>query len=163
MAESATLETIGYDEYRDDLRRFRMTQHVRVAAAVALSVNAIFVILDRLVFPEYFLPFFFLRVGMSAGLAWVFLVASVRQPQLGAWVICFTLAAGMVTMIFVDGPTSQYFAGLILLFCGMGVLLPLAASEAAWICGIVFAAFLASALSEAAEFSWNEFRTNCFF
>ena len=163
MAESSPVKQSEYADYREDLRRLRMSQHVRVAAAVALSVNAVFVLLDWFVFPEYFLPFLTLRLAMSVVLVWVLFVASTRRPQLGAWTVCLTLAAGMVTMIFVDGPTSQYFAGLILLFCGMGVLLPLSASEAAGICGIVFSAFVASALFESVEFSWAEFRTNCFF
>lgn len=106
MTESLTVKQVEYADYRDDLRRFRMSQHVRAAAAVALSVNSVFVLLDWLVFPEYFLPFLTLRLAMSAVLAWVFLVASTRRPQLGAWTICLTLAAGMVAMIFVDGPTS---------------------------------------------------------
>ena len=163
MAAISTAKKIEYSNYRDDLRRLRMSQHVRVAAVVGLSVNGVFVLLDWLIFPRYFLPFLALRLAMSAVLAWVLSIASNRWPQLGSWTVCLTLAAGMVTMIFADVPTSPYFAGLILLFCGMGVLLPLSASEAAGICGIVFSAFLASAWFESEEFSWVEFRTNCFF
>ena len=101
MAESSPVEQSEYADYREDLRRLRMSQHVRVAAAVAFSINAVFVLLDWFIFPEYFLPFLTLRLAMSVVLVWVLVVASTRRPQLGAWTVCLTLAAGMVTMIFI--------------------------------------------------------------
>src|SRR5690606_14612645 len=48
----------------------------------------------------------------------------------------------MLAMMRVDGLGSPYFAGLILLLCGMGVLLPITGVEAGLLCLMVISGFL---------------------
>jgi len=69
----------------------------------------------------------------------------------------------MLTMIYADEPASRYYAGLILLFCGMGVILPLTALESAGICGSIMLGYLMTPVLTKAAFSWSEFGTNTFF
>jgi signal transduction histidine kinase len=156
-------QTLAYLDYRNDLLGERVRHHIRVAAAVGFSVNAVFVLLDWLLFSSHFGWFLLLRLAMAAILTGIYRKRWSVGPLMGEWLICLTLAGGMLAMIYFDGPTSQYYAGLILLLCGMGVLLPLSAREAAGICSVVLAGYVASIGFAQDEISWGAFGTNCFF
>ena len=153
-----------YADYRQELLQTRMEQYVRVAAAVAFAINALFVALDWLLFREVFPRFLLLRAGMAAVLLWVFVRESGMRPRFGEWLICGSLGAGMLSMIFADGPSSDYYVGLVLLFCGMGVLLPLAPWEAARICSAIVAGYLLVPLTaEDGIVDLRQFGINSFF
>jgi len=69
----------------------------------------------------------------------------------------------MLIMIYADRPASNYYAGLVLLFCGMGVILPLTALEALWICGVILLGYAATPLWSQGSVVWADFGTNLFF
>lgn len=140
-----------------------MAEHVRVGASVGLAVNLVFVALDYVVFPDRFLAFLALRAIMAFVLVWILLREGSSRPQLGQWLICGVLATGMLCMLHSDGPQSNYYVGIVLLMCGMGVLLPLTAVEAAAICGSIVVGFLGVAVASFERVSPGPFGTNLFF
>lgn len=161
MSESHARAT--YFAYRANLLETRVAQHIRVASAVGFAINAAFVVLDLLVFPERFRLFASLRLAMGVALALVFSLHRRLGARLSEWTICLSLAVGMLAMIAVDGPASRYYAGLILLTCGFGVLLPLSAYESAGICSAVLVGYLWAALSSGQEIVIRDVATNGFF
>src|SRR5215813_10495934 len=142
MAGSPSNQADTYLAYRTELHKLRMSQHVRVGAAVGFGINAVFVGLDFVLFEDRFWPFLCVRLVMAATLVWTYFRESSSRPRLGEALICISLGGGMLTMIYADGPSSRYYAGLVLLFCGMGVILPLTATEALWICGAIMLCYL---------------------
>lgn len=140
-----------------------MTRHVRMGASVALIINGGFVLLDWAIFRDQFLLFFCVRAAMAAVLGGILLRTSVSYPRISELALCLSLGTGMLAMIYVDGPNSSYFAGLILLFVGMGVLLPLTAIEAAGVCGTIIAGFGVSPVLATQSWDWTTFGVHAFF
>ena len=94
----------------------------------------------------------------------IYLRTGARQPRFSALTLCIALGAGMLAMIYAtEGPNSSYYAGLILLFVGMGVLLPLSAVESAAVCAAICAGFAALPLVTDHVFEWGPFGIRLFF
>ena len=153
-----------YAAYQQELRAERMPQHVRMGAAVAFAINAAFVLLDRVLFPDQFAFFLGVRLGLGATLAAIYLHTGTRHPRASALALCLALGVGMLSMIYAtDGPNSSYYAGLILLFVGMGVLLPLSALESAAVCAAISAGFAALPWAADHVFDAGQFGIHLFF
>jgi len=144
--------------YRSEFLASQLPGYARLGSGVAFGINTAFMALDYVSYPEHFQFFLAMRLGLNALFVGAFF-ASTRYPRLAAWSICLSLGAGMLTMIFTTGgAVSPYFAGLMLLFLGMGVVLPLSGWESAAICGAILLPFLASPWAEPGAVDWATFR-----
>src|SRR5690606_9543301 len=64
----------------------------------------------------------------------------------------------LLVVIYGSGaPTSDYYVGLVLLFVGMPVLLPLTAVEAGGICAVLFGCFIVSPAFALDDVQWETF------
>jgi signal transduction histidine kinase len=144
--------------YRKAFVATELPGYARLGAGVALAINTAFMVLDYVSYPEHFALFFAMRLGLSAFFVGSYL-ASERHPRVAAWSICLSLGAAMLVMIFTTGgAVSHYFAGLMLLFLGMGVVLPLTGREAAGICGAILLPYLISPWVSSEPVNWAVFR-----
>ncbi len=131
-----------YRAYRDELIRERMPRAVRTAAFVLGAIMTAFIAVDALVFPEHFWTFLGVRLLLDGLLAGIYLWSSDRAPRASAYAVCLLGAASLLWVIFFTGAMdSSYYTGLVLLFVGMAVLLPLSARDALWISGAALVAF----------------------
>jgi signal transduction histidine kinase len=130
--------------YRLELHAGRITWFVRTGAFVVFAINTAFIGLDYVVYPQHFSGFLVARAALNAALVWIFLRLSKSAPEASEIALCLATGAMLLIVIHGSGPsTSDYFAGLILLFVGMPVLLPLRATAAAGICSVLFALYIA--------------------
>ncbi len=163
MATAQTDSSALFSAYRREFLTARLPGYARLGVGVAFGINTAFMALDYVSFPEQFRLFLALRLGLSALFGGIYF-ASDRFPRASAWSICLSLGAAMLAMIFATGGSeSRYFAGLMLLFLGMGVVLPLSGREAAGICGVILVPFLAAPGFEAGPVDWSIFRMNAVF
>ncbi|HXK22973.1 MAG TPA: histidine kinase dimerization/phospho-acceptor domain-containing protein, partial [Myxococcota bacterium] len=141
-----------------------MPHHVRMGAAVGFVINAIFVALDWAVYSKDFPFFLTVRGLLAATLLAIYARFSRTRARTSQYLICLSLAAGMISMIYItEGGGSRYYAGLILLLCGMGVLLPLSAREATFIATAVVGGFVGAVIVRDGEASWRNFGVSLFF
>ena len=164
MGAIATASQSRFEAYRREFRGERLPGYARLGAAVAFAINTAFVALDWLSYPEHFELFSGLRVVLNVLFAGVYFFGSEAAPRLSIWSVCLALGGAMLAMIFATGgPESRYFAGLILLFVAMGVLMPLSGWESAGICGAILAPFLLSPWLHGGEVDWAVFRVHAVF
>jgi signal transduction histidine kinase len=144
--------------YREELRSGRISQFVRTGAFVVFAINTAFIALDYVVYPERFAAFLWARGLLNVALGAISLRVAKGRPEVAEVALCLATGAMLLIVIFgTGGPNSDYFAGLILLFVGMPVLLPLRAGEAAGVCGTLFVAFVLSSHFYAGEFELKGF------
>ena len=135
-----------------------------MGAAVGFVINAIFVALDWAVYSKDFAFFLTVRCLLAATLLAIYARFSKTRARASQYLICLSLAAGMISMIYVtEGGSSRYYAGLILLLCGMGVLLPLSAREAMLIAAAVVGGFVGAVVVRDGDASWRNFGISLFF
>ncbi|MDH5566286.1 MAG: ATP-binding protein [Myxococcales bacterium] len=106
-----------------------------------------FITLDRWIFPEHFLEFFFFRVAVNCVVVLVLVRGRFFAPRSCEYCVCAAVGAEVLAMVWVTSPpTSPYYAGLIVLFVGMPVLQPLRAVDALVICGMCCVGFGAATI-----------------
>lgn len=153
-----------YDLYRRSVAGDRLTLHVRVGSVVVLAINTAFIALDYYAFRERFELFLLTRAVLNVFLLYTILSLSRRLPHLAETAVCLATGAMLLTVVYgTGGATSEYYVGLILLFVGMPVLLPLTALEAAGICSVLFVGFIVSPLFATEPLVWKSFVVNAVF
>jgi len=141
---SATDDWAGY---RAELRSGRISWFVRTGAFVVFAINTAFIGLDFFAYRDSFAQFLAVRLALNLALAWIYWRLSSSAPEAAEVALCLATGAMLLVVIYGSGgSSSEYFAGLILLFVGMPVLLPLRAKEAAGICGALFGLYLIAPL-----------------
>lgn len=154
----------AYRAYREAFRRERMPAHVRMGAAIAFAINTGFSFLDYVAYPESWLPFLLLRLGLNALFLLVYFRTANGHPGRSQIAICLSLAGAMLMMINETGAAaSDYYAGLILLFVAMGVVFPLTAFESASICGAVTGLYALSPMVTGSELEWSRYAIHLVF
>lgn len=153
------------DSHRDVLEAYRryvggerLGLHVRVGSAVVFAINSAFVALDFYAYRSFFSQFLVTRVLLNFVLLYCFFRGSKTNPRISEVFVC--LATGAMLLIVVHGSggaASDYYAGLILLFVGMPVLLPLTAAEAGGICAILFLGFCGMPIFRETTVDWAHF------
>jgi signal transduction histidine kinase len=147
-----------YAAYRNELNAERMTGYVRLGTMVALVLQTCFVVLDWFTYPEQFPLFFTIRMILNVLLGIIFFRTSLTHPVQSAVVLCLVMGTGMLALIYGANATeSGYYAGLILVLTGMGVMLPLTALQSAGICGALVAAYAAAPAFVAGPVVWGTF------
>ncbi|UCE85777.1 MAG: response regulator [Deltaproteobacteria bacterium] len=153
-----------YAEYRAGIEGEAMGRSLGTAIFVLFVVNAVFVGVDALVYPESFARFLPLRIGLSAALIAIYFRTRFAYPLASTVVTC--LAGGAMLLAVVQGTggfDSEYYVGLILLFLGIGALVPLSARQAALIIGVVLAGYAALPVFDDEPGPWTHVALHGFF
>jgi signal transduction histidine kinase len=131
---------------------------------VLFVIQTAFVAVDWLIYPAQFWTFLPIRLMLNGLLALVYFVTSTRYPLTSTFVTCYSGGAMLLAVIFgTGGGGSPYYTGLVLLFVGMPVLVPISGSQAAWIVFLLTAAFAGSPMISRAPSDWNGFSLSLFF
>ncbi|MCK7489891.1 MAG: hypothetical protein MZU79_06425 [Anaerotruncus sp.] len=102
-----------------------------MAAFLSLALYTVFIGLDAVYTPQYFLTFLFLRLGVMAAVGVILLLLNRIKTSQGvmnlALVLALVDAAGIAVMIYIlGGFLTSYYQGLNIIVMGMIVLIPLA-------------------------------------
>ena len=161
-ASDAT-SAVLYDAYRTELVGERMAVAVRSAIVMGFTIQNGFLVLDYLTYPELFGEFFAIRMAINAVFAVLYFFTTDRFPRASMLATGYALGFGMLAMIYGAGAaTSPYYTGLILVFFGIGVMLPLSGIEMALVSGSLALAFTVGPVFEASP-EWGTFSLHAFF
>ncbi len=102
-----------------------------MAAFLSLALYTVFIGLDAVYTPQYFLTFLFLRLAVMAAVGVILLLLNRIKTSHGvmnlALVLALIDAAGIAVMIYIlGGFLTSYYQGLNIIVMGMIVLIPLA-------------------------------------
>ncbi|MBN2266569.1 MAG: hypothetical protein JW775_12225, partial [Candidatus Aminicenantes bacterium] len=119
-------------EFEDRLNReYDLNGRTRMAAYLSLVLYAIFIGLDAVYTPQFFVTFLFLRLAVMAIV--VGIIYALHKVDSGhrvmniAFMLAFVDAAGIAVMIYMlGGFLTSYYQGLNIIVMGMIVLIPLA-------------------------------------
>ncbi len=121
-----------YREYHDAISSERMIDAMRSGIVVVICLNALFVVLDLWVFPERFYPLLAVRSAWTVAMAAMYVSRWPEDGAARAITACHCTGLGLVAVISAAGGLDSGFApGLMLLFLGLPVLIPMSAREAA--------------------------------
>jgi signal transduction histidine kinase len=158
MEPSGSQRAELYTAYREELLASRMTRHVRMGTLVALVLQTSFVALDWFAYREHFPLFLSVRIALDLILVLIYTHFSRTHPRGAQQALCLSMGAGMLALVYgTNAIDSGYYAGLILVFVGMGVMLPLTGIEAGVICGVLFAGYAAAPLLVDGTTAWGPF------
>jgi signal transduction histidine kinase len=142
----------------------RMPRSLRTGIFVLFAIQTAFVAVDYLIYPDRFWLFLPIRIALNALLAVLYLKTSKSHPLAATFATCFAGGAMLLAVIFgTGGASSPYYTGLVLLFVGMPVLVPISGAHAAWIVAALIAAFAVSPTLAGAPADWNAYLLSLFF
>lgn len=119
-------------QFEDRLNQeYDLKGRTRLAAYLSIGLYLLFIGLDAIYTPQYFLTFLFIRLGVVAAVGLILLVLSKTSSSRGlmnvALVLALVDAAAIAVMIYIlGGFLSSYYQGLNIIVMGMIVLIPLA-------------------------------------
>jgi signal transduction histidine kinase len=119
-------------QFEDRLNReYDLKGRTRTAAYLSLVLYAMFIGLDAVYTPQYFVTFLFLRLSVMAGVGVILLLLERAKTSRAVMNIALALAlidaAGIAIMIYLlGGFLTSYYQGLNIIVMGMIVLIPLA-------------------------------------
>ena len=119
-------------QFEDRLNQeYDLRGRTRMAAFLSLALYTVFIGLDAVYTPQYFLTFLFLRLGVMAAVGVILLLLKRIKTSHGvmnlALVLALVDAAGIAVMIYIlGGFLTSYYQGLNIIVMGMIVLIPLA-------------------------------------
>jgi response regulator RpfG family c-di-GMP phosphodiesterase/signal transduction histidine kinase len=123
----------NYDpQFEDRLNQeYDLKGRTRLAAYLSLALYAMFIGLDAIYTPQYFLTFLFLRLTVMAAVGVILVALTKVETGRAIMNLALTLAlidaAGIAVMIYIlGGFLSSYYQGLNIIVMGMIVLIPLA-------------------------------------
>ena len=152
-----------YPEFRRLTDADVLPQALRVATLVFFAIQSLFILVDWLYFSDQFWQFLPVRMLLNAAFAVIFFRAAHLWPVPSALAVCW-LGGGMLLTVTAGtgGGGSGYYVGLVLLFVGMGVLLPLRPRLAGLILGVLYAEYIAVGLGLGVD-DWSTFGLHLFF
>jgi len=158
------LSELDRAEYEGALMAERLPSAVRMAAAIIFVLNAAFVGLDAYAFPDLFWNLFAARMALNTSLAIAYMWTSRRFPKLAQSQLVLSAGALLLWVIYSAGaPTTEYYAGLMLLFLGCPLVLPLKASETLLSYTAILTGFLISPWLEPSFAEWKTFTIHALF
>jgi signal transduction histidine kinase len=138
MGIGDTSEAADYGAYRSQVLRERLPRAGRNGAVIVAALTTAFIGLDWLVFRERFFQMLWVRVFCDLVMILIAGVTAERLPRTSCIVGVLCAGCMLLAVIWVAGGAGgAYTPGLMLLFLGMPVLLPLTAWEAAGIVGFL--------------------------
>ncbi len=132
-----------YTDYQSHLAETRIASATRSSIWMGILIQNLFLVLDYLSFPDHIGYFFGIRMLINCGFAACYFAAA-KFPRAAMIGTAHSLGLGMLALIYADGADADaYYTGLILVFFGIGVLLPLTVSDALVTAGVMAALFAA--------------------
>jgi response regulator RpfG family c-di-GMP phosphodiesterase/signal transduction histidine kinase len=124
----ATYDPVFEDKLNQE---YDLRGRTRMAAYLSLVLYSVFIGLDAVYTPQFFLTFLFLRLGVMAGVVGILMLLTKVRSGKGvmnlALVLALLDAAGIAVMIYIlGGFLTSYYQGLNIIVMGMIVLIPLA-------------------------------------
>jgi signal transduction histidine kinase len=154
----------SYATYQEEVRRERLASSLRSGIWVVMCLNSAYVLLDYWAYPEQLGPLVATRVLLNCVLGLVVMLVPRVDPLVATRVGCLATGFGLVGVIALAGSEkSAYSPGLMLLFLGMPVLLPLSAREAARIVGILLLCFALVPFIRDGSVDWRSYMLYVFF
>jgi signal transduction histidine kinase len=99
-----------------------------------------------------------MRMAVNLLLCGIIVRGHTSHPTASMLALALAVGVEILAMVYAThAPTSDYYVGLIILFVGMPVLLPLSAGHAAAICGAITLGFALAPLVTPAPIPWKEF------
>jgi signal transduction histidine kinase len=157
-------EKILYEEYREEIEGEPLAKALRTGSFVLFVIQTVFILVDLLFFPESFSRFLPVRLALNLVLAFVYFHGSYRFPLISTFV--GILAGGGMLLAVTQGTggaTSGYYVGLVLLFVGIGALIPVSGSQASWMISLLSGAYVGLPLLSEGPIPWNPFALHLFF
>jgi signal transduction histidine kinase len=147
-----------YRLYWSEVGAERAAVALRMTAAMALALQIAFSFLDYFAYPESFPLFFAMRSFVNLVLVAILVKGRFSHPNASMLALAFSVGIEILAMTYAThAPTSDYYAGLIILFVGMPVLMPMTARQALWVCSLITAGYAAAPLFVAGGVPWKEF------
>lgn len=152
-----------YASYSEEIRGGRMSASLRSGILIVVGLYTPFLILDYFVYRSEFVALAGARISIALVLGAAYWLAD-RAPVLVTNASVLAVGFNLVAVIGIAGGVSSlYFPGVMLLFLGMPVLLPLSARQSGMLVGSIFLAFSCLPLFGAGTFGTREYFVNLFF
>ncbi|MFO0689575.1 MAG: ATP-binding protein [Myxococcota bacterium] len=153
----------AYSKYRREVADHQIVPALGAGILIVIGLHLPFLLLDYSYYGENFVPLAIGRISNAVSLGLLFLFAK-SWP---APVMVLAVANAGLHLIgiigFAGGVSSLYFPGLMLLFLGVPVLLPMTSMQAGLVVGFLFACFAGLPLAGFGEFGTQEYIVNLFF
>jgi hypothetical protein len=165
MSAATAEDQALYGEFRNQCERELLPQALRNAVFVLFVLQTfVFIPADYVLYRGVFREFLIARLSLNAVLALIYFATSKRYPVLSSAATCFAAGALFLMMVTRTGwGESGYYAGLILLVVGMGVLAPLSGRQGFFIASVLFAGYAALPLYAVEPINWMSFSQKLFF
>ena len=164
MTKSEEGEASLATAFRREIYGEKMTQSLATAMGVVFILNTVFLPLDYWAFPGQFALFLGTRMALNVVLALVYFWTRFSHPRASAVGSSMAMGAMLLTMVWADGGVgSDYSPGLVLLFCGIPVLLPLSGRDVAVVVTTLLSAMVLIPLANPEPVNWLAFALDGFF
>ncbi len=152
------------ERFRAEVDEEVMPGAVRRTMLVVFVLNTVFIPLDQYAFQAHSILFLSARLSLDAVLFTVYYKTSRTHPTGSALFAVLAIGAMLLTMVAADGgPSSDYTTGLVLLFCGIPVLLPLSSAQVFGLVSVLVGCLLSIPLFGDGVDSWRLFAINILF
>jgi signal transduction histidine kinase len=144
--------------YWSEVGRERAAAALGMTSAMALGLQIGFSFLDYFAYPDSFSLFFAMRMSVNLILVAILLRARFSHPSASMLTLALSVGLEILAMTYATrATTSDYYAGLIILFVGMPVLMPMSARQAALVCALLTGGYGLAPLFESGATPWRSF------
>lgn len=163
MSAQPTDHRRAFEKYRREVAETQVVSSLRFGILVVIALHLPFLVLDYSFYGDRFEALAIGRVTNAISLGIVYALAP-RWPVPSMLFALMNAGLHLIVIIgFAGGVSSLYFPGLMLLFLGMPVLLPMTSMQAGVVVGTLFACFASLPLAGFGEFGTREYFVNLFF
>jgi signal transduction histidine kinase len=153
-----------YAEYRKGVEGAPLSDAVRSSVFVFFVIQTVFIGTDWLLFPERFLLFLPVRLGLDVIFILIYFWTSRSHPLASAYATCLS---GGAMLLFVThgtgGATSGYYVSLVVLFTAIGSLLPINRRQASFVISGLCVGYFAMPFMGSDPVPWSQFGLHLFF
>jgi len=154
----------AYVDYRNELNGSRISESARVGAIVVFGLNSGFILLDWWVQSDRFWNLLGVRLAWDAVMVGVYCALGCANPLRVMLIGLYLSGLGMLCVIGIaGGVTSAYWPGMMILFLGIPVMLPVSVSQASLAVGSLTAGFVGLPLFTQETYSAREILAPVFF
>ena len=162
--ESRVESDQAYQSYQREVRLERLPGSLRTGISVVMTLNTAYLLLDFWAFPAHLFELAVVRMMINIGCGALLLTRNRLDPLAATRIGCLLTGIGLIVVISLIGPDrGSYSPGLMLLFLGMPVLLPLSAVEAGRIVGMLLAVFAVAPFLGNDPVNWRTYMLYLFF
>jgi response regulator RpfG family c-di-GMP phosphodiesterase/signal transduction histidine kinase len=148
--------------------RERAVRDVRLTTSVGTVAFAFFIILDRCIYPQYFLQLLLIRLGVFICFSGIFAASYTflgkKAPLFLSAMVYLVAGLSIVGMVhLVGGYSTPYYAGINLVLLGFIFLLPIGPKLTLIICAVLYIGYLVPILVFQTISDFSLFLNNNFF